>query len=121
MPRLVLIALTAFLLVAGCSSDSDGASDKPKPTPTAESAGPSGPACVGIWKAGATLPEDYESCVDGEALGSQDVTDCQDGTKLVVYADAYYAVTGGTITKPKVAPLQDSEEYGTVWADCTGE
>lgn len=49
------------------------------------------------------------------------MTDCQDGSKLVVYADAYYAVTGGTITKPKVAPLQDSEEYGTVWADCTGE
>ena len=126
MPRLALIAVTALVLLAGCnSSDSKGASDDhttPSATPTTTTTeAPSGPACKDIWKAGATLPADYASCVEDGAYGSQDVTKCQDGTKLVVYFDAYYAVTGGTILKPKVAPLQDTEDFGKVYRDCTGE
>ena len=82
---------------------------------------PKGPDCAEIWKSGATLPEDYTQCVEDGAYGPQEVTKCQDGTKLVAYADAYYAVTGGPISKPDVAPMQDTEEYGKAYSACTGE
>lgn len=124
MPRLVILTATALLLLAGCtSSDGKGDDDKDssKPTPTKTTAAPKGPDCAGIWKAGATLPEDYTTCVDKGAVGAQDVTECEDGTKLVAFSDAYFAITGGLISKPRVAPMQDTPEYGKAYAACTGE
>jgi hypothetical protein len=127
MPRLAILTVTALLMLAGCTS-SDGSSGgdgknsaKPKPTAARTTAPPAGPNCADIWKAGATLPEGYTKCVAGGAYGQQDVTECQDGTKLVAYADAYFAVTGGRISKPAVAPMQDTEEFGKAYAACTGE
>jgi hypothetical protein len=126
MPRLAILTLTALLLLAGCTS-SDGKSDgqdgkdSSKPSATKTTSVPKGPDCAEIWKSGATLPEDYTQCVEDGAYGTQEVTKCQDGTKLVAYADAYYAVTGGPISKPDVAPMQDTEEYGKAYSACTGE
>ena len=91
------------------------------PRPTKTTSAPKGPDCADIWKSGATLPDDYTQCVEDGAYGTQEVTKCQDGTKLVAYADAYYAVTGGPISKPDVAPMQDTEEYGKAYSACTGE
>jgi hypothetical protein len=124
MPRFAILTVTALLLLAGCTSsdgDGDGGKDSAKPSATKTTAAPTGPDCAGIWKAGATLPKDYTKCVNDGAYGEQDVTDCKDGTKLVAYADAYFAVTGGPISKPKVAPMQDTEEFGKVYSACTGE
>ena len=127
MPRLAILTLTALLLLAGCTSSDDkgkggDGKDSAKPSATKKTtAAPTGPDCADVWKAGATLPEDYTQCVEDGAYGTQDVTECQDGTKLVAYADMYYAVTGGRITKPDVAPMQDTEEYGQAYATCTGE
>lgn len=121
MRRIALIALTTLLLTGctGGSDDSDGgkggdatATATPKPT---------GPPCADIWKVGAKLPADYKSCVQDGAAAVQDVYECTDGTKLVAFNDAMYAVTGGQIEKPKVAPMQDTEEYGRVYSACTGE
>lgn len=125
MPRLAILTVTALLLLAGCTS-SDGKGDDTKdssarPSATPTKPAPTGPDCAGIWKDGATLPEDYTTCVEDGAYGTQDVTKCEDGTKLVAYADAYFAVTGGPISKPDVAPMQDTEEFGTAYAACTGE
>ena len=124
MPRLAILTVTALLLLAGCTS-SDGKGDdgknSTKPSATKTTAAPTGPDCAGIWKAGATLPDDYTKCVDNGAYGAQDVTECEDGTKLVAFSDAYFAITGGPITKPKVAPMQDTPEYGKAYAACTGE
>lgn len=125
MPRLAILTVTVLLLLAGCTSSDggsdDGGKDSAKPSATKTTAKPTGPDCADIWKAGETLPEDYTKCIADGAYGEQDVTECQDGTKLVAYADAYYAVTGGRISKPKVAPMQDTEEFGKVYAACTGE
>lgn len=123
MRRLALVTLTALLL-AGCNgSGSDGDpkdGDKGKPTASTTPV-PSGPTCADIWKAGATLPKDYTTCVDGGAAARQDVEECLDGTKLVVFMDQMYAVTGGKILAPKAQPFQDSEEFGKVYSTCTGE
>ncbi|KQV76742.1 hypothetical protein ASC61_18020 [Aeromicrobium sp. Root344] len=126
MSRLVVLTVTALLLLAGCtSSDGKGRGEDGQPTakpPTTKTTpAPTGPACASIWKEGTTLPADYTKCVDGGAYGSQDVTKCQDGTRLVTYSDTYFAVTGGRISKPKVAPMQDTPEFGKVYSACTGE
>jgi hypothetical protein len=123
MPRLAILTVTAVLLLAGCTSSGDkgDAKDSSKPSATKTTAAPTGPACAGIWKDGATLPKDYTKCVDNGAYGVQDVTECEDGTKLVAFSDTYFAVTGGPINKPKVAPMQDTPEYGKAYASCTGE
>jgi len=43
------------------------------------------------------------------------------GTRLVVFVDAYHVITGGKISKPDVAPLQDTPEFAKVYTACTGE
>ena len=124
MRRFVILTATALVLLAGCTSSSDGGDDgkdSSKPSATKTTAAPTGPDCAGIWKAGATLPKDYTTCVADGAYGVQDVTECEDGTKLVAFADTYFAITGGPIDKPKVAPMQDTPEYGKTYAACTGE
>ena|SRR5690349_8096097 len=125
MSRLVLLTVTTLLLLAGCTSSDGGKSDgdkkTSKPSATKTTPAPTGPACASIWKEGTTLPADYTRCVDDGTYGPQDVTKCQDGTKLVAYSDTYFAVTGGRISKPKVAPMQDTPEYGKAYTACTGE
>lgn len=125
MSRLTLMTATVLLVLAGCTSSEGGSGGDPrttaKPSSSSGTAGPKGPDCAGIWKAGGTLPDDYTSCVKGGAQGVQEVTKCDDGTELVAFDDAYFAVTGGRISKPDVAPMQDTQEFGQAFADCTGE
>lgn len=123
MRRLALVTLTVLLLT-GCNGNGSDGDPKggDKGTATASTTpGPSGPTCADIWKAGATLPADYTTCVDDGAAARQDVEECLDGTKLVVFMDQMYALTGGKILAPKAQPFQDSEEFGTVYSECTGE
>lgn len=130
MRRLASILLLA-VLAAGCTSggsdepsggsgpsdqprDSDGASASASPVPT-------GPDCSSVWKAGDDLPADYDLCVaDGEA-GVQEVTDCVDGPPLIVFDDELYGRPGEQIEAPTASPVQDTEEYGKAYAECTGE
>lgn len=123
----MLLGVTAALVVAGCSSSKGGSEggngDEPtvKPSASPSASGSRGPDCASIWKAGATLPKDYTQCIKDGAVARQDVTKYKDGTTLVAYADTYYAITGGTIRKPEVAPMHDTEEFGKAFSDCTGE
>lgn len=123
MRRLTYIALTVLLL-AGCNGKSDGDSkdggDKDGPT-TSATPKPTGPPCADVWKAGATLAPDYKSCVLDGAAAPQEVYKCQDGTLLVAFNDAMYAVTGGKILQPEIQPFQDTPEYGEAYSGCTGE
>lgn len=126
MPRLAILTLTALVLLGGCTSSDDkggkGADkDTSEPSATKTTPAPTGPDCADIWKAGLTLPEDYTRCVQDGAYGLQDVTECRDGSTLVVFSDTMYAVTGSPISKPDVAPLQDTEEFGLAYTSCTGE
>lgn len=122
MRILGLLAITVLLLT-GCSGGSDeplgpDGSDNGSRTTTAK---PSGPACGDIWQAGETLPDNYTSCVLDGAVAPQEVYQCSDESKLVAFNDSMYAVTGGVIVAPDVAPMQDTEEYGKAYAECTGE
>lgn len=124
MPRLAVLAVTTLILLAGCTSDGEGDGDKDsakKPSASKTTAKPTGPDCAGIWKDGATLPASYTTCVADGVLGPQDVTECQDGSTLVAYSDTFFAVTGGEISKPEVAPMQDTKEFGEAYTACTGE
>ena len=121
MRRLAPVILTVLLLT-GCDGGSQdkagGKTDGPTSSATPR---PTGPACDGIWKAGETLPEDYTSCVLDGAIAVQEVYECKDDTLLVAFNDSMYAVTGGKILEPEIQPFQDTEEYGKVYAECTGE
>jgi hypothetical protein len=134
MSRFALL-LASLLLVTGCtsSSDDDGGSGSgsngtagggassggTSSTPGTDDA-PTGPDCADVWQEGKTLPDDYETCLTGGQEGPQEVTECQDGSRLVEFDVAYYAVTGGEIKKPNVAPMQDTDEFSAAYDDCVG-
>ncbi len=136
MRRLVRPALVAglsALLLAGCTtSDTDGglgadpSNDGPSSQPrTTGSAGspapaPTGPDCATVWKAGDVLDRDYALCVQDGAAGVQDVTECQDGPPLIVFDDELFARPGEEIQAPSASPVQDTEEYGDAYRECTG-
>ncbi|MEO6604657.1 MAG: hypothetical protein ABIN55_03495 [Aeromicrobium sp.] len=124
MRRIALVTLTVALL-AGCSGGSDdkkdGSKDGSKDATASATPKPTGPPCAGIWKAGATLPETYKTCVLDGVNPEQEVYECTDSTKLISFNDVMYAVTGGKIVKPEIQPFLDTEEYGKVYAECTGE
>lgn len=119
---------TAFVVIfalSACTGDSEPSGrDSPSAsssTSTGSTDGPSAPACVDIWKEGSVLPPGYIGCVSDGKPGAEESVNCQDDTSLIVFDEVLYAVTGGTIWKPAVAPLQDTEEYGKAFAACTGE
>lgn len=128
MSRLGLALAAALLLLTGCTSSSSD--DEPSGADGGDGGGgassdsggstTTGPDCAEVWKAGETLPDDYTGCVTKGAAGRQDIVTCEDGSSLVTYVDLFYAVTGGTIAKPDVAPLQDTEEFGKAYVECTG-
>ena len=133
MRHFTLVTVTALLLAA-CTSGSSDSSSGDDTTATATAAvpasptaaesttpPPTGPECVDVWAAGRTLPADYDQCVTNGVFGPQDVIPCEDGSKLVTFDDSLYAVTGGRIVEPSASPLQDTDEYGAAYADCTGE
>lgn len=136
--RRLLILTASTVLLAACSSGSDaGGSDDTEPTPRrtgsattpsgdgsssrSPEAAPTGPDCDDVWKDGQQLPAGYESCVTDGRLGEADVVKCQDGSRLITYADQFFAVPGQRIARPEVAPIQDTEEYSEAYSACTGE
>lgn len=128
--RRLLPALVTVLLLTGCSgSSSEGAapgdegdrggaaSSSGAPTPKS----PTGPDCDDVWKAGKTLPADYDGCVTNGSAGEEEIVKCTDGTRFVAYLDTFYARTGDTIVEPEVAPMQDTDEFSAAYTACTGE
>ncbi len=132
MLRLAFAAAFVLLLpLAGCSSggESDGADldsfPDPETTttsaPSATAAPADAPACASVWVPGQTLPAGYTTCLADGGSAPQDVMDCLDDTSLIVFDDRLYAVTGQEIVEPADAPLQDTDEFGSVYVACTGE
>ena len=135
MRRLLITTASALLLLAGCTSDaepdgSDGsggaAPETSSPAAGSSSATPAPPGaaapdCDDVWQAGKTLPRDYTTCLDGGEPSTPDVVACTDGSSLVVHLDTFYAITGRRVVEPDVAPLQDTDQFGEVYAACTGE
>ena len=145
LARMELAALLAgLLLLSGCGTDGTTASDdgaapassessEPSPSPTATSPDPSetaapdpgagAPACTDVWKDGARLPRTYKGCNEGEGGAAtfvrRQVLDCSSGQRMVVHADHYYGVLGGTIHRTESRLLKD-RGYGEAVARCRG-
>lgn len=134
MRRLVVLA-SLVLALGACTSDDDsnpydsdtlGGSESESGEgggegSSSDEAAPKGPDCSDIWKTGETLPEDFEGCIVDGREATIDTFECTDGSRLIVAEDLMFARTGGEIFKPDVSPLQDTEEYGKAYAECTGE
>ena len=122
-----LAAAFVFIFALSACSGGDGlpsAKDSPSassPTSAGSTGVPSTPSCMNIWKEGSVLPRSYKGCVSDGKPGAEESANCQDGTSLIVFEEAFYAVTGSTIRKPADAPLQDTEEYSKAFTACTGE
>lgn len=123
MRRLFAASAVLAFAVSGCTSGGDGDSPEEGSGTLTSTTGPSAkePQCADIWSTGKKLPDDFSTCYLDDRAAQLDVTECTDGTRLIVAEDIMWARTGESIHKPKVAPLQDTEEYGAAWSDCTGE
>ena len=149
MKWLVASALAGALLLTGCGDDTGDASSatdtasssvdagspsasvetsepaEPSPSeseivPTESTAPlPDWPACAEVWVGGATLPGDYQGCLDGETAVKAKNQYCEFGKKLVTYADQFWAVRGGKVNDAK-GPLKDSADYRDDLASCKG-
>ena len=134
--------LAGLLLLAGCgtggataSNDGTGASssESSEPSPTAASPTPSqtaepepgadAPDCKDVWKDGARLPRTYKGCNEREGgtatFVRRQVLDCSSGQRMVVHADHYYGVLGGTVHRTESRLLKD-RGYGEAVARCRG-
>jgi hypothetical protein len=128
MRRLACLVLLATV-ASGCTSGSSdepapgaGPSDQARPSAGASASTPvpTGPDCDTAWRAGDVLDRDYALCVQDGAAGVQDVTECQDGPPLIVFDDELFGRPGGRIQAPSASPVQDTEEYGEAYRECTG-
>lgn len=104
-------ALLAASLAACGSSSSTVAQD------TSGSTGPSpmhssgaahtGPACLTVWRSGATLPHGYHGCTTTAGWVSAQTYQCSDGHHLVTYAHRFYAAPGRTISRAATTLAHD--------------
>lgn len=123
--------LAVLLLGVGCTTSDDdggaaggsaGPSDQPRATSSAAPEDvPDGPDCARVWRAGEVLPTDYDLCVQDGVAGVQDVTECVDGPPLIVFDDELFARPGEEVQAPTASPVQDTEEFGAAYAECTDD
>lgn len=141
-PRVLRATATAMLalplaLAAGCGSSSDTASDDtsasgspsaslstsvgPPSSPSAStSPAPAGwSACGSVWKDGAKLPGHYPGCAEAGIAVPVHRIGCSSGQTVVTYADHFFAVSGGRITRT-TRMLRNSSVYASAIATCRG-
>jgi hypothetical protein len=99
--------------ISGSPSES-GATEPSEPT----SAVPTGPDCSATWVGDAELPKGYKGCLDAGTWVAADKLGCSSGQALVRYADAFWAVAGGTIHATD--GLESDKEYRDSVASCRG-
>lgn len=111
-------ALVLALSLAACGGGSDGGK---KGGGGGDAADPEAgvPKCSEVWVEGATLPKDYEGCMNGGTTDVLVALDCEDGSKLTSYDDTYYAVLGGKIGKAaKQGGTADDPGYKKAFDAC---
>jgi len=82
----VIAAVGLVLLPIGCGDGDTG--DGPKKMSDGSD----------VWVKGATLPNDYEGCRDGNRVVLAELLDCNDhGGQWTIYQDRLAAVLGGRI------------------------
>lgn len=77
-------------------------------------------ACGDVWKAGKTLPTNYDGCMLGDMAQLGGDWECKNGTKLVTYDPQHmWAVTGQTVHTPAGDSASDPA-YGKAYKTCMG-
>ncbi|MGN0062670.1 MAG: hypothetical protein ACI379_00390 [Nocardioides sp.] len=115
--RVPLLMAAAVLLLASCGTEESSSAGSPEETPTTTSPASGLPACDEVWVEGADLPRAYEGCESADGPVEPEVVQCSSGQRIVLYADAYWAVRGHLI---KHAPdgLKDDPGYADTMQSC---
>lgn len=90
MNKIILGVAALALSLAACGEEQG---DAPAPDSSPVQAGT--PTCEDVWVPGATLPENYEGCMEGDSL----VLAIEDSAGRVSYDDRLVAKRGGKITR----------------------
>ena len=98
----------AMVLLSGCGSDSDVATD-PDAGGTTGAANSGMPACASVWVDGRTLPQKYHGCAAATGLIAPVRHRCEYGVTIVLYDNRFYAVPGHRINE--TSGLDSSHEY----------
>lgn len=101
----------ACLALAGCGGGGNGSE-----APVASAS----PRCSDVWKAGETISEDYDGCLDDtQHLVAAVKDNCKDGSELTTYDDRYWAVLGGEVQDTGSAGGTDTDQgYADAQASC---
>jgi hypothetical protein len=128
-PLAVAVALGLALAAAGCGQQTAPSATGTPSAPTSSamttamspsaSPVPDGPRCGAVWVAGKRLPAGYRGCVRGGVWVKADSRPCEFGRDLTIYADQFYAVTGGRVMHPG-KPLLEQKKYRMVQRACSG-
>lgn len=121
------LLLVAASGLAGCGDQGEGTateptsrapSSSPADEPSAEKSEkreevpPDTPGCSGIWHRGGEIPRFYQGCVDGAGnYVEREAVACSSGQRMVIYADRFYGVLGGTVHKAAARSLDDDRRY----------
>lgn len=135
-----LLLASPLAWLAGCGSSDDAAQDpasgagsaspsvtqSPSASSPSTSAAPSSSAapaswsvCGAVWKDRATLPGSYPGCAEAGAAVPAHHVGCESGQSIVTYAEHFFAVPGGRITRTEKA-LKNSPVYAAAIATCRG-
>lgn len=99
---------------------SESPTDSAVPTATAVPVVPAdAPDCSSTWARGAILPLRYKGCVSDAGYIKADVLGCSSGQRIVRYADRWYAVQGGVVSRAG-GPLLKDPDYRDMVTDCRG-
>jgi len=98
---------------AAATGGATGDAGSPSPRPTADGYVPGDPrnevrrataadledwpACDEVWRAGGTIPEGYEGCVDGDDAVVADLIRCSFGGTMTTFDDRFHGVVGNVV------------------------
>ena len=132
----VVLLLCAVAALAGCGDEArptagvppglSGTTSVAQPLPAASELPAlsadrkDAPDCRRTWRAGLTLPQHYDGCVDDalEVVVVPKGHECADGSRLVSFRGRQWAVTGGPISLTRGAQLLDDDAYLAALESC---
>jgi hypothetical protein len=118
--RATAVIIATLLATGACSSSKDSDTGNNGSAPAESSAAAEFPACADVWVVGQALPEDYEGCVDGDALVANAAFECSDSDEqLASYEDRLWVLTPGTIADAGDNTATD-DDYGKAYQECVG-
>lgn len=114
MRTLTALAVLVLALSACSNGESDDDTDNAGTITSVEDERASLPACADVWQDGATLPDDYDGCMEGDMLVVAVTLDCTTGSGFTTFEDRMFARMGGVIDEDD----SDSPSYRKAWNDC---